>query len=148
MSINFAVGLGRIASDFNKRFVKMADGGFVAVDFSLAIAGWVGGKDGKEETCFIRCEAIGRTAENIVKWFQKGDLIVVGGRLRLNEWTNQAGEKQSQIRLKIEDLGMLPSSCPHCGKRLVRNSEAVNKEQSTPENVEPVVKEPKSDLPF
>lgn len=136
MSINYVIGLGRIASDFNKRMVKGQEGEFVAIDFSLAISTY---SRGNEETCFVRAEATGKLAENVVKYFQKGDLLVVGGRLRSWQTKKDDGTISSGIRLKVEELGYLPSICPHCGKRLIKDKATA---EETP------AREPDCDTPF
>ena len=40
----------------------------------------------KEETTFVDCEAWGKTAENISKFFSKGKPIFIEGRLRLDTY--------------------------------------------------------------
>lgn len=49
-----------------------------------------------KETLFIDVEAWNRQAETIVKYFRKGDPILVDGRLRLDQWEKN-GQKHSKI---------------------------------------------------
>ncbi len=59
----------------------------------------------KEDTCFLDCVAYGKTAENVNKYFGKGDPIIVEGRLTQNEWEDRkSGDKRSKIVLTVESF--------------------------------------------
>ncbi|MCH8270673.1 MAG: single-stranded DNA-binding protein, partial [Planctomycetes bacterium] len=45
--------------------------------------------ENREEVAFIDCEAWGRTAENIGKFFAKGRPIFIEGRLKLDTWEDR-----------------------------------------------------------
>jgi single-strand DNA-binding protein len=79
------------------------------VDFGLAVNRKWKGQDGesKEETCFVDCQAFGRTAENINKYLTKGRPLFVEGRLTFNSWTAQDGTKRSKHRVTVENFQFL-----------------------------------------
>jgi single-strand DNA-binding protein len=79
------------------------------VDFGLAVNRKWKGQDGeaKEETCFVDCQAFGRTAENINKYLTKGRPLFVEGRLTFNSWTAQDGTKRSKHRVTVESFQFL-----------------------------------------
>ena len=56
----------------------------------------------KEETVFVDCTAYGATAENIAKFFDKGDPVGVEGRLCLNQWEDHDGNKRSKIYITVD----------------------------------------------
>lgn len=58
----------------------------------------------KESTCFINCVAYGQTAQNIGKFFDKGDPMIVVGRLHQNNWQDQQGNKRSQIVIVVNEF--------------------------------------------
>ena len=64
----------------------------------------------REETTFADVEAFGKQAESVAKFFNKGRPIFVEGRLRLNEWTNQAGEKRSKLVIVLENFVFVGSN--------------------------------------
>ena len=64
----------------------------------------------REETTFADVEAFGKQAESVAKFFNKGRPIFVEGRLRLNEWTNQAGEKRSKLVIVMENFVFVGSN--------------------------------------
>ncbi len=79
------------------------------VDFGLAVNRRWKSKEGqdREETCFIDCQAFGRTAETINKYLSKGRPIFVEGRLTFNTWTAQDGTKRSKHRITVETFQFL-----------------------------------------
>jgi len=81
-------------------------------DFGLAINRQWRDKSGgkKQETCFLDCRAFGKTAENIQKFFSKGNPIFVQGRLTLDEWTAQDGTKRSKHRITVENFQFIGGS--------------------------------------
>jgi single-strand DNA-binding protein len=64
----------------------------------------------REETTFVDVEAFGRNADSVKKFFNKGRPIFIEGRLRLNEWTNKAGEKRSKIVVVLENFVFVGSN--------------------------------------
>lgn len=61
----------------------------------------------REETAFIDCEAWGRTAEVLAQYCRKGDPLYVCGRLKLDQWEDKEGRKQSKLRVVIENFQFL-----------------------------------------
>jgi len=56
----------------------------------------------REETTFVDCEAWGRTAETLAKYLSKGRPVFLEGRLKLDQWEDKEGKKQSKIRVVVE----------------------------------------------
>ena len=56
----------------------------------------------KEDTTFVDCTAYGKTAENIGKFFDKGDPIAIAGRLSQNNWEDRDGNKRSKIYITVD----------------------------------------------
>lgn len=55
---------------------------------------------GQKETTFIEVSAFGRTADNIAKYFNKGKMILIQGRLHLDIWTD-TNTQQQRTKLKV-----------------------------------------------
>lgn len=58
----------------------------------------------REEVTFVDCEAWGKTAENIGKFFGKGKPILVEGRLKLDQWEDKQGGKRSRLMVVVESF--------------------------------------------
>lgn len=58
---------------------------------------------GEKETDFIECVAWKNTAEFISKYFSKGRMIVISGRLQIRKWTDKDGNKRSTAEVVAEN---------------------------------------------
>lgn len=61
----------------------------------------------REETMFIDVDAFGKQGELVSEYLTKGDPILVEGRLRLDQWETQDGQKRSRIGLVLENMQFL-----------------------------------------
>jgi single-strand DNA-binding protein len=81
------------------------------VDFGVATNRRWTGQDGTErnETCFVDCRMFGRRAEVVNKYFKKGGLIFLEGRLTFDSWQAQDGSKRSKLRVTVENFEFVGS---------------------------------------
>ncbi len=63
--------------------------------------------EGKEEVMFLDITFFGRTAEIANQYLKKGSKVLVDGRLKLDQWTDQSGQKRSKHSLVVESMKML-----------------------------------------
>lgn len=61
----------------------------------------------KEETCFVDISFFGRTAEIANQYLSKGSKILVEGRLKLDQWTDNNGTNRSKHSIVVENMEML-----------------------------------------
>lgn len=61
----------------------------------------------KEEVCFVDCTCFGRAGETFNQYMRKGQPALVEGRLHLNQWTTQEGEKRSKHEVIVENFTFL-----------------------------------------
>ncbi len=62
----------------------------------------------REETCFLDCEAWGKTAETAAQYLSQGQLVIVEGRLKQDNFTDKDGNKRSKIKMVVEKLHLVP----------------------------------------
>jgi len=62
-----------------------------------------------EEVMFIELAMFGRTAEIANQYLQKGAKVLIEGRLKLDQWTDQQGQKRSRHSVQVESMQMLGS---------------------------------------
>lgn len=75
--------------------------------FGIATTRVFNSKDGekREETTFVDCEAWGKTAETIGRYFSKGKPILVDGRLKFDSWEDKStGTKRSKLSVMTESF--------------------------------------------
>ena len=90
--LNHIVIMGRLTRDPE---LRRTGSGIAVTSFSLAVDRDFGGRDGGErETDFIDCVAWRQTGEFVSKYFTKGRMIVVSGRLQIRSWTDKDGNKR------------------------------------------------------
>lgn len=64
-------------------------------------------RKGKKEVMFVDCTAFGKSADNINKFFQKGDGILIEGELSLDSWTDKEGNKRSKHKVVVNGWGFV-----------------------------------------
>lgn len=75
--------------------LRRTGSGIAVSSFTVAVDRDYSGKDGGEkETDFIDCVAWRQTGEFVSKYFTKGRMIVVDGRLQIRGWTDKDGNKR------------------------------------------------------
>ena len=60
--------------------------------------------DGEKKTDFIECVGWRATAEFIDRYFRKGSMAVVSGRLQVREWTDKDGNKRKTAEVIAESI--------------------------------------------
>lgn len=76
----------------------------------------------KEEVCFIDITFFGRTAEIANQYLGRGKKVLVEGRLKLDQWTDQNGGKRSKHSVTVDTLQMLDSKGSNSGENNNYNS--------------------------
>lgn len=64
---------------------------------------------GQPKTDFINCEAWRSTADFINRYFSTGDMILVQGRLRNDEWEDRDGKKRVTTKVNVERVNFCGS---------------------------------------
>ena len=80
-------------------------------EFGLAVNRRWRGQDNqnREETCFVDCRLYGPQAETFNQYMNKGRSALVEGRLRLDQWETQDGQKRSKLLVVVERFQFLGS---------------------------------------
>ena len=100
--LNHITIMGRLTRDPELR--RTGSGAAVA-NFTLAVDRDFSPKDGGEkETDFIECVAWRNTGEFISKYFTKGRMAVVSGRLQMRKWTDKDGNKRVTAEVVADNV--------------------------------------------
>ena len=93
--------MGRLTRDPE---LRRTNSGIAVASFCIAVDRDFGSKDGGEkETDFIDCVAFRQTGEFVSKYFTKGRMIVVSGRLQIRNWTDSDGKKRRSAEVVAEN---------------------------------------------
>ena len=95
--------MGRLTHDPQLRRTQGSDPAAVA-SFGLAVDRDYKNKDGNKITDFFDIVAWRKKAEFVSKYFRKGQLVYVDGRLQLDKWEDKDGNKRKTYRIVAENI--------------------------------------------
>lgn len=93
--------MGRLTRDPE---LRTTNSGTSVASFSLAVDRNYKGADGEKETDFIDCVAWRQTAEFAAKYFTKGRMAVVEGRLQIRPWTDKEGNNRRSAEVIVDNM--------------------------------------------
>jgi single-strand DNA-binding protein len=107
-SMNKVFLVGNLTRDPEVRYIPS---GRAVADLGLAVSENYRNKSGElvETTCFVDLVVWGRQAETCGEYLSKGSPVLVEGRLQLDQWENQQGEKRSKLRVRADRVQFLSS---------------------------------------
>ena len=92
---------GRIVRDIELR--RFGDGTPVT-SFTIACERDYKDKNNKRETDFIDVVAFKKTAEFVSKYFSKGRMAIISGRLQIRDWTDKEGNKRRSAEVLADNV--------------------------------------------
>ena len=99
--LNKVVIMGRFTKDPE---LRRTGSGTAVTSFSLACDRDFKSQSGEKETDFIEVVAWKNTAEFVSKYFSKGRMAVVDGRLQIRDWTDKDGGKRRSAEVIAENV--------------------------------------------
>jgi len=89
--------------------VRTIPSGLSVGDLRLAVNDDYKDKNGQmvKRTCFVDVVVWDKQAETCKKYLSKGSTVYVEGRLQLDEWTTQEGQKRSKLRVRADRVQFL-----------------------------------------
>jgi single-strand DNA-binding protein len=101
--MNKVILLGRLTRDPEVRY-SQSDNSTATARFSLAVNRKFKNAEGNYDADFINCVAFGKIAEFIEKYFNKGDMIALTGRIQTGSYTNKDGVKVYTTDVVVEEV--------------------------------------------
>ena len=117
--------------------LRRTQSGTAVASFTLAVDRDYKPQDGERETDFIDIVAWRGTGEFVSKYFTKGRMAVVEGRLQVRDWTDKDGNKRRSTEVVADNVYFGDSKRPESGTPAEPSGEF----QEVPE-------EEKGELPF
>ena len=100
--LNHIVIMGRLTRDPE---LRSTTSGINVASFSVAVDRDYGNRDsGEKQTDFINCVAWRSTADFVNKYFTKGSMIVVSGRLQIRDYTDRDGNKRTAAEVVADNV--------------------------------------------
>lgn len=99
--LNKIILMGRLTRDPE---LRRTQSGTAVVSFSIAVDRDYKGQSGEKETDFIDIVAWRSMAEFVSKYFTKGRMAVVEGRLQIRDWTDRDGGKRRSAEVVADNV--------------------------------------------
>lgn len=99
--LNRCIIMGRMTRDPE---LRSTGSGKSVTSFTVACERDMKDKDGSRATDFIDCVAWGSTAEFAAKYFGKGRMAVIDGRLQVRDWTDKDGKKRKNAEIQVSNI--------------------------------------------
>ena len=100
--LNHITLMGRLTRDPE---LRRTGSGVAVASFTLAVDRDFGNREtGEKETDFIDIVAWRNTAEFVSKYFAKGRMAVVSGRLQIRNWTDKEGGKRRNAEVIADNV--------------------------------------------
>lgn len=116
---NVVVLTSRLTRDPELRFIPS---GTAIAEFAVVESRKMGER---EEVSFIDVKAWGQQAEFVSKYFKKGDVIHITGRLTQESWEDKtSGTKRSKLIVTAENISFVPGTTSSGGKSQGEDSPA------------------------
>lgn len=107
-SFNKVTLIGRLVRDPELSYTSA---GLAVAKFTIAVdRQFKNPQTGERKTDFFRCNAWRQKAEFVSNYVQKGRLVAVDGRIELNEYTAQDGQKRFSTDVVCENVELLDSN--------------------------------------
>ena len=111
--MNKVILMGRLTRDPEVKYTQSAEPLAVA-RFSIAVNRRYK-REGEAEADFINCVAFGKTGEFTSKYFKKGMMIGLVGRLQVNSYTDRDGKKRTSTDVIVEEQYFTGSKAENIG---------------------------------
>jgi single-strand DNA-binding protein len=137
VSFNKVVLLGNLTRDPEVRYTPS---GTAVASFSIAVnRRYKQGDETKDEVSYIDIVVFGKQAEACGQYLNKGDGILVDGRLQQRRWDDkETGQKRSKVEVVAQSVNFMP-------KRSGQPAAASSRGESEPMPEPPVGED---DIPF
>lgn len=99
--LNHIVLMGRLCADPE---LRRTNSGTPVTSFTLAVDRDFKNQNGEKEADFVPVIAWRNTAEFVSKYFTKGRMAVVDGRLQMRNWTDNNGNKRTTAEVVAENV--------------------------------------------
>lgn len=132
--LNHIVVMGRLTRDPE---LRRTGSGLAVAGFTVAVDRDFANKDsGERETDFIDCVAWRSTGEFVSKYFAKGSMVVVSGRLQIRTWEDKEGNKRRTAEIVADSVYFGDSKRSNDQQRAVPTADTQRYSAPAPQSVE------------
>jgi single-strand DNA-binding protein len=100
--MNKVILMGRLTRDPEVRYSQGSEP-IAVVRYSLAVNKRFRRQNDTSDADFFNCVAFGKAGEFASRYFQKGQMVAIVGRLSNNTWQDQTGAKRTTTEIIVEE---------------------------------------------
>jgi single-strand DNA-binding protein len=105
-SFNKVILLGNLTRDPEVRYTP---NGIAVASFAIAVnRKYKQGDETKEEVSYIDIVVFGKQAESCGQYINKGDSVLIDGRLQQRRWETEEGQKRTKIEVVAQSVNFMP----------------------------------------
>jgi single-strand DNA-binding protein len=105
-SFNKVILMGNLTRDPEVRFTPS---GTPVANFRIAVNHrYKQGAEAKDDVCYIDVVVFGKQAESCGQYLNKGNGVIVDGRLQERRWETEEGQKRSKHEVVAQQVRFLP----------------------------------------
>jgi single-strand DNA-binding protein len=113
--------------------LRRTGSGVAVASFTLAVDRDHNPKDGGEkETDFIDCVAWRGAGEFVSKYFRKGSMAIITGRLQIRNWTDKEGNKRRSAEVVADSVYFGDSKKSDQGSNYTPNNQSTSQGHAEP----------------
>lgn len=128
--LNKTILMGRLTRDPELRYTQS---NIPVVSFTLAVdRGLRNATEGQQTVDYINCVAWRGTAEFVSRWFRKGQLVAVSGKIQSRNYTDKDGNNRTAVEIVADEVFFAESKKDT--KQEFTQSETTAEVETIPEN--------------
>ncbi len=105
-SFNKVILLGNLTRDPEVRYTP---NGVAVASFAIAVnRKYKQGDETKDEVSYIDIVVFGKQAESCGQYINKGDSVLIDGRLQQRRWETEDGQKRSKVEVVAQSVNFMP----------------------------------------
>ncbi len=105
-SFNKVILMGNLTRDPEVRYTP---NGIAVASFAIAVnRKYKQGDETKEEVSYIDIVVFGKQAESCGQYINKGDSVLIDGRLQQRRWETEEGQKRTKLEVVAQSVNFMP----------------------------------------
>ena len=105
-SFNKVILMGNLTRDPEVRYTP---NGIAVASFAIAVnRKYKQGEETKEEVSYIDIVVFGKQAESCGQYINKGDSVLIDGRLQQRRWETEDGQKRNKVEVVAQSVNFMP----------------------------------------
>lgn len=141
--MNKVILIGRLTKDIE---IKYTGNNLAIASFTVAVNRRYQKQNEERQADFINCKAFGKMAEFLEKYFSKGSMINVVGRLEISTWDDAEGKRHYFTNVMTEEINFCGGKSP--GGNQKGDAYEPKQEQSNNQDAFYPVNDDDDELPF